>query len=186
MSEMLGSRPHKAGDRDAVHVAIVACVVDEGRNLYPGDRVVVDGGTARRVSSGHVGIVDPFLPVDFVRPGEMVWVCLLPGSVTGMRHHWQHPAFADESPACTTREASEQWLREFCRTADCPRYEILMLAINGASVDPEDFRYRIDDEYFFFGGIDAHADIPPEFWMHVENVTGEPCRHRPRMFTCSC
>ena len=36
--------------------------------------------------------------------------------------------------------------------------------------------------------LDAHGDIPEEFWGHVENVLGRkiPARRRAKYFTCSC
>jgi hypothetical protein len=41
-----------------------------------------------------IGIVDPFLDQP-VRPGEEFWVFVYPNTITGMRHYWQHPAFAN-------------------------------------------------------------------------------------------
>lgn len=43
-----------------------------------------------------------------------------------------------------------------------------------------------DDEYILVRGSDAHADIPPEFWDHLQIVTGRNFAHRADFFSCSC
>lgn len=72
--------------RDAVHVAVLA--VEAGEDLLPGDRIRVDSGRAHAVLYGETAtaIVDPFLPRQTLRPGQRFLACLLPGTVTGMRH----------------------------------------------------------------------------------------------------
>jgi hypothetical protein len=42
------------------------------------------------------------------------------------------------------------------------------------------------DEYMHFDGRDAHGEIPPEFWQHVEIVLGYKPEHSPSSFSCSC
>ena len=82
--------------RDAVHVAIAPCVAAE--DLEPGEHVgLVDGEPelASRTAARLVGIVDPFL-TETVREGQRFYVCLYPNSVTGLRHHWAHPAFDED------------------------------------------------------------------------------------------
>jgi hypothetical protein len=39
-----------------------------------------------------------------------------------------------------------------------------------------------------FNGIDAHGEIPPEVWPHVEAVIGRriPEQDRPEYFSCGC
>ncbi len=89
--------------RDCVHVAIApayACMP-----LSPGGRVCLgSGSTENALDAEHftnlpaVGIVDPFLtqPVEI---GQRFWIFLFPGTITGMRHLWSHPAFARKVPA---------------------------------------------------------------------------------------
>jgi hypothetical protein len=86
---------------------------------------------------------------------------------------------------------SEQWLRRFCETNDCPSYEIMMEVINSpedSQRESDDYGWSKDDQSITFYGRDAHADIPDEFWDHVENVTGKRFNQnqRPRYFSCSC
>ena len=95
--------------RDAVHVAVIpltASVV-----LLPGSRVNAEGLPL----APFVGIVDPFLDC-VVKPGERFWLWLMPGTVTGIRHHWAHPAFpVSEAERANKAEAaeSEAWLRKY-------------------------------------------------------------------------
>lgn len=96
MSEDLGLgkiiEPDREVHRDAIHVAVIPMTATV--LLLPGNRVNAQGLPI----APHVGIVDPFLP-DVVQPGQRYWLWLFPGTVTGMRHHWQHPAFAEQTTA---------------------------------------------------------------------------------------
>lgn len=86
----LGETPRLKGERDAVHVATIAAVCGPDR-LLPGTPVRVDGdGEAWPNDTEPHGVVDPFRQGG-VTEGELVYVCLMPGTITGMRHHWQHP-----------------------------------------------------------------------------------------------
>lgn len=90
---------YHADYRDAVHVAVIPAVA--GERLDPGMRVGLDrNGAYIECVNGVdlVGLVDPFLP-NAVKRGERFWLFLLPGTVTSLRHHWQHPAFAATIPA---------------------------------------------------------------------------------------
>lgn len=179
--------PDDAGGRDAVHVAVFSATAAE--RLFPGQ----DIGIAQRgepdavVSSGaeHVAIVDPFLRGS-VDPGTRFWAYLYPRTITALSHRWGHPAFEETTSAYAppaARLVSEQWLRAFVANADCPSYEhVLGLAAEVA-----------DDPSFYGDSLlvrdqEAHGDIPPEFWDHIEVVLGRPIQSpsRPAYFSCSC
>lgn len=181
--------PDEAGGKDAVHVAVFSAVADE--TVHPGQAValVQDGEPDSAVSAKEkhkIGIVDPFLshPVQY---GERFWVYLYPRTITGLSHQWTHPAFDDADTVYATpsnKLASEQWLRDFCQKADCPGYEAVL---GKAAQIADGHNDAFDDEYMQFTGVDAHGEIPDEFWDHVEIVLGRPVQgERARYFTCSC
>src|SRR5690349_11004258 len=80
--------------RDAIHIAVAP--VTAAARLSPGQHVgLVQEGNLELVGlcECNIGVVDPFLPTD-VEPGQRFWLFLYPGSITGLRHIWTHPAFA--------------------------------------------------------------------------------------------
>jgi hypothetical protein len=103
----LGALITDAQSRDAIHIAVAPATAAE--QLQPGQHVgfVVAGSTEFVGSDAepYVGIVDPFLMAP-VEEGQRFWLCLYPQTVTGIRHHWSHPAFADESGAEPLSNAS--------------------------------------------------------------------------------
>lgn len=175
--------------RDAIHIAVAPVVAVQ--MLHPGQHIgfVAEGDTTR-VAAGtasRIGIVDPFLK-EPVRPGQRFWMFLYPQTITSLRHDWTHPAFAKEpAPYTPDKAAREAWLREFCRLNDCPSYETVMKAIVG-DFDPNEYGSGgyIDDDRCHFDGIDAHAEIPTEFWTHAEIVLGKKLTLKPEYFSCSC
>lgn len=77
--------------KDAIHVAIAP--VTAGEQLIAGEHVSVVNGMARPSrASDKVGIVDPFIKGPIV-PGRRIWVLLYPGTVSSLRHEWDHPSF---------------------------------------------------------------------------------------------
>lgn len=182
-------------NRDAIHVAVAPVVAAEP--LMPGQWIgFVKEGETESVHAyieavpgrqSRIGIVDPFL-VEHIPRGERFWMFLVPGSIVSLRHEWTHPAFTGEPAKVVDKVASEAWLRNFCATADCPPYDVVIAAAVGDPVSPIDdqISYEVDGEYLTFYGRDAHSEIPNEFWEHVEAVTGRKCVLRPRFFSCSC
>ncbi len=85
--------------RDAIHIAVAPVTAAE--RLAPGQHVgLVRDGSLELVGpcDRAIGIVDPFLP-EAVEPGRRFWLFLYPGTVTGLRHVWTHPAFAAAAAA---------------------------------------------------------------------------------------
>jgi hypothetical protein len=87
--------PDRPVARDAVHVAVLPVTADQ--DLMAGEHVGLRNGRASRRFQPHIGIVDPFLR-DVVMIDRRCYVCLYPGTVTGMRHHWSHPTVEDVVP----------------------------------------------------------------------------------------
>lgn len=118
-----------AQKRDAFHVActpaVAMCI------LLPGTRVMIqswkdeaDGSRTPVVCRPHktedeVGIVDPFLASP-VEPGQRVFVCLFPNTVTGMRHAWVCPAIPPEDAGGA---AYEQQLKRAAIVATIPGHK---------------------------------------------------------------
>ena len=176
------------GGRDAVHVAVIA--VKAGTVLCAGAHVGLTqneaGEYVAHYSGEEIGIVDPFIK-DLVKPNQRFWLYLYPRTITSLRHNWTHPAFADAKTGetyarPTERAESEAWLRAFCETNDCPGYLTVMSVIAGETGEHNQW----DDEYLHFNGVDAHGDIPDEFWMHVENVLGRKIEKKAKYWSCSC
>lgn len=182
--------------RDAIHIA-VACVVATEK-LAPGSPIgFVEGeehnhnvDVAACEQAMSVGIVDPFLQKN-VMPGQRFWMFLHPNTITSLRHNWTHPAFGQSPDTGEDRASSEVWLRDYCSTNDCPDYDTIIEAAkaNGKTVTRNGDDYYsayIQEDYFYVGGSDAHGEIPPEFWDHVEIITGRKLANKPSRFTCSC
>jgi len=169
--ETLGSVIGPKEARDAIHLAVEPTIAKD--RLRPGDHVGADGS----LDKPWVGIVDPFLSRNVER-GERFWLVVYPRQINSLRHVWTHPSFPDTPEivkAAPSRETSERWLRDFVAHADCPDYEtVIAAAVN------------VDDEEYLHFNQDAHGEIPPEFWDHVEVVTGRKCVNRPTFFSCGC
>lgn len=205
--EQIGKLADAKAQRDAIHVAIAPVVAAE--ILYPAQRIgfATDGDTTKVRAGGKViGIVDPFLSHP-VHPGDWFYMVLMPNTITSLHHVWTHPAFGDAAPAqaylspaeqaeamAKAKSESETWLKDFCAANDCPRYEMMiegLRALNDGNRDSwrqGDDYYGLDwdGDYLTSIGTDAHGDIPPEFWHHVERVLGKPVRMKPSSFSCSC
>jgi hypothetical protein len=128
-----------------------------------------------------------------VKHGERFWLYLYPRSITSLRHNWTHPAFPDAVAGSTyvnpsRKLESEQWLRNFCERHDFLNYDDFMRTVTeGSWHDDEGYNgMSIHDDYFTVFGSDASGEIPPELWLHVENVLGRRIDNKPSFFSCSC
>ena len=93
----IGHLCHDNARRDAIHFAVAPVAVGDAL-LHPGDHVGLNSKGEASTLPTHIGIIDPFL-TDFVHQGQRVWLFLYPGTVTSLRHIWQHPAFAPKLPS---------------------------------------------------------------------------------------
>jgi hypothetical protein len=183
--ETLGTIIGPNEKRDAIHLAVIP--VEAGEDIFPSQHVFLRDGRAFCMKGcaigerpGFLGIADPFLNGP-VKEGQHFWLVIYPRVITSLRHVWTHPELPDEAgTAAVTRDvaASEAWLRAFVATADCPDYHTLI----GKALNNDSW----SEEYLHFDGLDAHGEIPPEFWDHVEIVTGQKITSRAKYFSCSC
>ena len=88
-------------------------------------------------------------------------------------------------------EESVDWLEDYAKDGNGPSFHPLFCA----AVDVKDTESDDDysghsrwDEYLHFNGTDAHGPIAPEFWDHVQLVSGKliPPEMRMAHFSCSC
>lgn len=87
----LGTVPEVNSPRDAVHVAVLP--VQAGEDLHPGQWVNINsvGLAVARHPSQSIGVIDPFR-VGLVKRDEWFYLCMRPGTVTSLRHDWEHPS----------------------------------------------------------------------------------------------
>ena len=167
-------------DRDAIHIAVMRVIAAE--DMYPGASVSLAYGTKNQVKRQdyreRLGIIDPFLKELCVRKGQECWLFVEPNTVTGMTHHWQHPAF--DQQALPTNE-SEEWLRKFAEKWNFDYDEMISEAVVGG--------------YIVAMGMDIHSasELAPGdedlFWLHIERLTGFKAddMHRKNFgWSCSC
>ncbi len=162
----LGSLIVGKGERDAIHVALAPVTTRE--HLKPGQHV----GFVREydtdvigVCPNPIGIVDPFLE-HTVKPGDRFYVVLYQNTVTGMKHQWEHPAFAS-----APKEASIKWLQELA---------------DEISMDYRDLLDYISDGSIYTGSEDNSGCRDSEdIKMHYENATGAKAP-REVYFRCAC
>ncbi len=193
----VGARITGPAFRDAIHIAVAP--IEAGEPLAVGQLVWLINGKgfatplAKRAKA--IGIVDPFLPhARGVSQGERFWLFLLPDTITSLRHEWTHPAFESETAIPDDiKAASKQWLEDFLLLKDWPPYDdFIKLMTQGFTTRETDDGYEdnysvhIGNGYMSFSGEMGHGSVPPEFWTHLEIVTGKKFPHHPRSFSCSC
>lgn len=175
--------------KDAVHIAVISVASLEP--LKPGDRISVSeriGKTIMVVKDRKTpqGIVDPYL-TQTVKPGQKFWMCLLPGTVTGMRHEWEHPAFMSGQAEAETQASdleaadSEKWLREYAARMNCyddpgDAFDSLIGGLRSGNL--------------FFHGSDLHGlyelEDADDLRFHGERYLGIRIDWDKFSFSCSC
>lgn len=165
--------------RDAIHVAVAP--VKASRPLFPGQRIgFIDRANSLVAESDNpIGIVDPFLQGSVPKDAEF-WMFLFPGTITGLRHDWTHPAFSNAPSAQQDEKAhSEAWLRQASIALGIEYEDILsdsFALFNGDYINNgETIRnrwYDMEDEFLKHYSIVTGRTVTPD------DVTGG--------FTCSC
>lgn len=177
---LLGQFPNPYAQRDAVHVAIIP--VTASYELTPGERIGVTEVNGVFLSVTHtmkpIGIVDPFLTRN-VKPGERFYLCLFPGTVYGMRHHWLHPQFQAKAEADDgKKEMARLVIQRFADDAGLG-FDHMIDAAND---------YLDNSKYLCEGGRWHGFYLDDSFWDAFEAFTGRevPSDDRGSFFSCSC
>lgn len=178
----LGTILRDKAERDAIHIAIAPVTAAE--KLYPGQHVGFVEGSTHIVALDRppVGIIDPFLK-GAVFPDHRCWLMLYPNTITGLRHEWTHPAFAQDAGRISKDDhkvKSENWIAEHAAllglTAD-------VLMENAES-------WLLHEEYFVQRDSERWRDNfnPTEFWHHFEVVTGRvvDADKKSSFYCCTC
>lgn len=170
----LGQLIESKQERDAIHVAVIPMTA--GETLRPAQHVGIIREGVAGLTSNKIGIVDPFLN-DVVRKGQRFWLVLFPNTVTGMRHHWSHPAF-DKKDDNQSLEESIAWLKN---AAVKLGVDYTDLVCEGNALETGDFINNGEDIRNIW------YNIEDEFWKHHRVVTGRNTEEDDRGgFTCSC
>jgi hypothetical protein len=178
--------PDDAGGRDAVHVAVVSAIA--GERLAPGDDVGFElpmqpGENVSMRKDKPLGIVDPFIK-GFVNEGERFWLYLYPRTITGLNHHWTHPAFPEQETTATIYAPPSQKLASMKYIDDLAGN----YGFTGGRMIDAAKEWIEQGEYWYDGGTFDGETVPDEFWTHFERVTGVSVDHDKKhsFFTCSC
>lgn len=160
----LGQKITSAAERDAVHVALIPLVIGKEDYLHQGSLFRIKYGTHNVALRGHtredsLGVIDPFLD-EYLSEGDRCWGVLFPNMVTGMRHHWFHPAFDNVG---VPKNIHESWLRDFACRWNFDWDELMAAATD----TDEDWRYVVAR------GTDLHSkgelgEDHSLFWHHLE------------------
>lgn len=175
--------------RDAVHIAVVSLVA--GEDLQHGEEIGLAWGSknvALRKEKCYglrpIGVVDPFLEKWQVQKGQRFFCFLFPGTATGLRHVYSHPAL-DNVPVPANE--SEAWLRAFADRWGFDYYEM----IAGA----QEMDYDSGRNSVVAMGRDLHGaqelgtGEEESFWKHVQFLLGREFtrEHREKFgWSCSC
>lgn len=172
--------------RDAIHVAIAPVITAE--LCDPGEHVgFMEDGRVGTNAKKKIGVIDPFLK-DTIGANKRCYLFLYPQTVTGMRHHWEHPSFTDFDgvPASTQSEidTSRAWLENYVRRV-CP-YD--NERIDGGYGEFMDY---VKEGVIYYHGSDCHGagDVEDarELYKHLSVVLGRTIDQSSfESFQCSC
>jgi hypothetical protein len=175
--------------RDAIHVAVAPAIAAE--TLYPGQRVgQTDAGTVGDVPIERtIGIVDPFL-THGVPAGQRFWLLLFPGTITGMRHEWEHPLFTGKADEPVAKKAKAPKL-----TAEEKAKAVIQKAADGCGIsfermmDAALLHAESGGSEYEYDNTEGYKDVEfgAPFWKAFTELTGVASPEwKGAPFTCSC
>jgi hypothetical protein len=165
--------------RDAVHVPV--CEVLAGEELLPGQEMAWREGEENRakhivvpaIGQRVIGMVDPWLP-HHVTAGQRCFVLLRPGSITTLRHVWEHPSYDKPQDVADAILRLTQYAMGIGYTFEhmielCDRYQ----AQRGDWPEPSVIEWRFES-----------MSLPVWFWADYTLATGSPAPHGGAFFSC--
>jgi hypothetical protein len=167
------------GTRDAIHVACTP--VKAVTTLSPGQHVNAQGYPIYYGEKTGVGVVDPFLKTDVYR-GQTFWLFLYPGTITGLRHEWEHPAFPTVTAPLSPNEDALRIIQEMA----------VRLRVDFARMMEIAALYAVGDETrFHMGDNESYSNVSRdewvEFWTAYEKLHGVQIEDKsPPSFSCAC
>jgi hypothetical protein len=164
---LLGKEPEVLGDKDAVHVAMVACRA--GVLIQPGQRCGLNNKKELVPNPKGPGIADPFRKTPILR-GEKVWLLMNQDEIPNVQHTWEHPTVDFSPPSIeASKNATIGSVAEYYGVS----YEQVMKAAQHVVKNdtPAKFPNKDWDEKFEIafseGDIDSY-----DFWYEWANETG--------------
>lgn len=153
----LGEQPNEGQERDAIHVAVAPYKASE--MLRPGQRVGIISEGVAGPCTDVMGIVDPYL-TDVVPKGQLFWLCLLPGLVSGMRHHWVVEGISNGLVDGISKEEAKAWLKEQLDPLGVDFDELVYgdhvqggYTMSYKNEEAQDHWYEIQDDYWKYREI---------------------------------
>ncbi len=175
----LGQLITEPQERDAIHMAVAPVTV--AHRTAAGRHVGIDpDGKASEYVNPYVGIIDPFLS-EAVPFGGRCWLVLYPGTIAGLRHEWDHPAFKAGTISHKAHATkSHEWIAEHAAT----------LGLTADVLMENAETWLEGEDYTVQRGSERWRDNfnPLEFWHHYEVVTGNvvPADKKQSFYCCSC
>jgi hypothetical protein len=174
------------GVRDALHIAVIVAKVREP--VWPGDHVgikKIDGTYYVSYSfRPHVAVVNPFEKDK--KYDDTCLLCLYPGSISSLRHAWEHDSFDHDSYSKKLEKRYEDshigWITKW---AACYGMDFDEVVEYGK-------RYVEYGDYVNHGPRFDGESVPDEFWTHyneLDGIKGTKYENKDgggSFFTCSC
>ncbi len=165
-------------NRDAIHVAIAP--VEAAEKLAPGQDVGLTAeGKASAKAMPSVGIVDPYLD-GTVPLGQRFYLFLYPGTVTSLRHEWEHPAFAKKVEP-VSKDVHRLFVEKTAAQCGYTVEKLMDACTRYAESNGEDYVATGEDSGY------QSVDFGDEFWDHFSAFTGiKKPKWTGAPFSCSC
>lgn len=160
--------------RDAIHVACAPMIAD--CDLAPGEHIGIVKNSVAGRNEPLVGIVDPFLR-ETVLQGQKFWLVLYPKTVTGIRHHWEHPLFQDQPEDFT---GAREWITEFAARWKYTFDDFMAGARQYIQKD-----YELDANWENQDG-EVTDEEWSTFWEHFRALTGLSIKDKDKEFVHCC